>query len=170
MNSVILIGRLTKDPEIRYTTGSQMAVATFSVAVDRPTRQGEEKKADFPRITVFGRQAENCEKYLSKGKKVAIEGRIQTGSYQKQNGETVYTTDVVANRVEFIDWGQQEHHAGGYSGGYQTQRPPEAYQPQVQQQMTMPQATSDPEPYRARPYPGTEVPPQFEQIAEDVPF
>lgn len=105
MNSVELIGRLTRDPDIRYTSGSQMAVATFTIAIDRPQKEGEEKKADFPRITVYGRQAETCEKYLKKGRMVAIQGRIQTGSYQNKNGDTVYTTDVIANRVEFIDWG-----------------------------------------------------------------
>ena len=108
MNQVILIGRLTKDPETRYTSGSQIAVCTFTLAVDRPTKQGEEKKADFPRITVFGRQAENCEKYLSKGKKVAVQGRLQTGSYKNSQGQTVYTTDVVAERIEFLEWGEQK--------------------------------------------------------------
>ena len=108
MNQVFLTGRLTKDPETRYTSGSQIAVCTFTLAVDRPTKQGEEKKADFPRITVFGRQAENCEKYLSKGKKVAVQGRLQTGSYKNREGVTVYTTDVVAERIEFLEWGDQK--------------------------------------------------------------
>lgn len=100
MNVVNLIGRLTKDPEVRYTTGqNQMAVATFTIAIDR---MGKEKQTDYPRITVFGRQAENCEKYLHKGNRVAIEGRIQTGSYEK-DGRKIYTTDVIANRVEFIE-------------------------------------------------------------------
>lgn len=101
MNSVQLIGRLTKDPEVRYTTGqNQTAVATFTLAIDR---MGKEKQTDFPRITVFGRQAENCEKYLRRGNRVAIEGRIQTGSYTNKDGNKVFTTDVVANRVEFIE-------------------------------------------------------------------
>ena len=108
MNQVILIGRLTKDPEIRYTSGSQIAVCTFTLAVDRPTKQGEEKKADFPRITVFGRQAENCEKYLSKGRLIAVRGRLQTGSYKNKDGQTVYTTDVIADHVEFLEWGERE--------------------------------------------------------------
>lgn len=102
MNCVQLIGRLTKDPEVKYTP-SQMAVATFTLAVDRPVKAGAEKQADFPRITVFGKQAETCEKYIGKGSKIGIEGRIQTGKYQKADGETVYTTDVIANRVEFIE-------------------------------------------------------------------
>ena len=108
MNQVFLTGRLTKDPETRYTSGSQIAVCTFTLAVDRPTKQEEEKKADFPRITVFGRQAENCEKYLSKGKKVAVQGRLQTGSYQNSQGQKVYTTDVIAERIEFLEWGEQK--------------------------------------------------------------
>lgn len=102
MNSVELIGRLTKDPEVRYTSGGQMAVATFTIAIDRPPDKSGLQQADFPRITVFGKQAETCEKYLKKGKPVAIQGRIQTGSYTNKNGETIYTTDVVANRVEFL--------------------------------------------------------------------
>lgn len=102
MNSVQLIGRLTKDPEIRYTTGMEpVAVATLTVAVDRPSK-GEDRKADFPRVIVWGKQAENCEKYLAKGSLVGVVGRIQTGSYEKKDGTKVYTTDVVASNVEFM--------------------------------------------------------------------
>lgn len=108
MNNVVLIGRLTRDPEVRYTANTQMAVATFTLAVDRPVKSGEEKKADFPRVIVFGKQAENCEKYLSKGRLVSVQGRLQTGSYQNREGVTVYTTDVVADRVEFLEWGERE--------------------------------------------------------------
>lgn len=107
MNSVVLIGRLTRDPEVRYTPSTQMAVATFSIAIDRPTGQGKEKQTDFPRITVFGRQAENCERFLTKGRLVGVQGRIQTGSYKNKDGVTVYTTDVVANNVEFLEWGDR---------------------------------------------------------------
>lgn len=107
MNSVVLIGRLTRDPEVRYISESQMAVATFTLAIDRPARSGQEKKTDFPRITVFGRQAENCERFLAKGRLVGIQGRIQTGSYTNKDGQTVYTTDVVADRVEFLEWGDR---------------------------------------------------------------
>lgn len=107
MNSVILIGRLTRDPEISYIPQSNMAVAKFILAVDRPVKQGQEKKADFPRVTVFGRQAENCERFLSKGSRAGIEGRIQTGSYRDKNGQTVYTTDVIASRVEFLEFGHK---------------------------------------------------------------
>ncbi|MCL1808896.1 MAG: single-stranded DNA-binding protein [Clostridiales bacterium] len=107
MNSVILIGRLTRDPEVRYTTDSQMAVATFTIAIDRIQKAGKEKQTDFPRITVFGKQAETCERYLAKGRQVCVQGRLQTGSYKNKEGATVYTTDVVADRVEFLDWGDK---------------------------------------------------------------
>jgi single-strand DNA-binding protein len=107
MNSVVLIGRLTRDPEIKYTTDSQLTVATFNIAIDRIQRAGKEKQTDFPRITVFGKQAENCEKYLTKGKLVGVQGRLQTGNYKNKDGVTVYTTDVVADRVEFLEWGER---------------------------------------------------------------
>ncbi|WP_312093422.1 single-stranded DNA-binding protein [Aminipila sp.] len=105
MNNIVLIGRLTKDPEVRYIAETQMAVATFTLAVNRP---GKDKGADFPRITVFGKQAENCERFLTKGRLVGIQGRIQTGSYKNKDGVTVYTTDVVANNVEFLEWGDKK--------------------------------------------------------------
>nr|DAU91824.1 MAG TPA: Single strand binding protein [Caudoviricetes sp.] len=108
MNSVILIGRTTREVELRYTT-SQTAVARFSLAVERPVKDGE-KKADFPNIIVFGKQAENCEKYLAKGRKVAVQGRLQTGSYEDKDGKRVYTTDVIAERVEFLEWANSDNH------------------------------------------------------------
>ena len=107
MNNVVLIGRLTRDPEVRYTSETQMAVARFSVAIDRPTRSGGEKQTDFPNVVVFGRQAENCERFLRKGRLVGVQGRIQTGKYTNKDGATVYTTEVVANNVEFLDWGDR---------------------------------------------------------------
>lgn len=106
MNNVVLIGRLTKDPEVRRVD-EKMAVATFSLAIDRPVKKDGEKKTDFPRVTVFGRQAESCEKYLAKGMLVGIQGSIQTGSYTNKDGQTVYTTGVVANRVKFLEWKKQ---------------------------------------------------------------
>ena len=116
MNSVILIGRLARDPELSYTPNTQSAVCRFTIAVDRPRRQGEDQGADFIRITVWGRQAETCDRYLSKGRQVAVMGRIQTGSYKNREGVTVYTTDVVADRVEFLGSGNGE---GRQSGSYQ---------------------------------------------------
>ena len=99
MNTVILIGRLTKDPELSYTT-TQNAVCKFTLAVDRPKAGAD---ADFIRITAWGAQAENSKRYLRKGSKCAVNGRIETGSYKDRNGNTVYTTDVVASNVEFLD-------------------------------------------------------------------
>lgn len=112
MNQVQLIGRLTKDPEVRYTP-QQMAVANFTLAIDRPTGKDKEKHTDFPRVTVFGRQAENCERFLKKGLLCAVSGSLQTGSYEK-NGQTVYTTDVIANRVEFLQFAGDKPAAQGF--------------------------------------------------------
>ena len=135
MNSVVLIGRLTRDPEVRYISESQMAVATFTVAVDRPVRSGQEKKTDFPRVTVFGRQAENCERFLAKGRLVGVQGRIQTGSYTNKDGQTVYTTDVVADRVEFLEWGDKggTRTGGQYQSQQNYQQPAQGYQQQSAQ-------------------------------------
>ena len=114
MNSVILIGRLAKDPELSYTPSTNTAACRLTLAVDRPKRNGDAqgadyvRSADFIRVTVWGRQAETCDRYLSKGRQVAVMGRIQTGSYKNRKGETVYTTDVVADRVEFLGGGQQQ--------------------------------------------------------------
>jgi len=103
MNKVILIGRLTKDPELRYTS-SNIPVATFSLAVDRTfTNQNGEREADFINIVVWRKQAENCKNYINKGSQVAVEGRIQTRSYDDQNGSKRYVTEVVADNVQFLD-------------------------------------------------------------------
>ncbi len=110
MNSVVLIGRLARDPELRFIPSSGMAVARFTLAVDKELF-GEKKQqaisqgkptADFISITVFGKQAENCANYLAKGSQCAIHGRISTGSYTTHTGEKRYTTDIIADRVEFI--------------------------------------------------------------------
>lgn len=98
MNNVILIGRLTRDPETRQTTDGTK-VANYTLAVDR-VKKGE---TDFIKVTAWGRDADFAEKYLTQGTKIAVKGRIQTGSYQKQNGETVYTTVVVTERQEFVE-------------------------------------------------------------------
>lgn len=105
MNSVILTGRLTKNPELRYTSGTQMAVCNFNLAVDRP-KKGEEKQADFPRVICFGKTAENLERFCNKGSMIAVQGRIQTGQYEK-DGHTTFTTDVVAERIEFLSWNKE---------------------------------------------------------------
>jgi single-strand DNA-binding protein len=90
-----------------------MAVAAFTLAIDRPVAAGKEKQADFPRVTVFGKQAETCERYLAKGRQVAVQGRIRTGSYKNKEGVTVYTTEVVADRVKFLDRGDKPERQGG---------------------------------------------------------
>lgn len=101
MNNVILIGRLTNDVEFGYTP-NQNAMCKFTLAVNR-VKEG----ADFIRIIVWNKQAENCNKYLSKGRQVAVHGRIQTGSYKGKDGKTVYTTDVIADNVEFLGSGEK---------------------------------------------------------------
>lgn len=120
MNSVQLIGRLTRDPSVSYGAASQTAVARFTIAIDRgKDRNGEDRGADFPSIVCFGKTAELVEKYVGKGRLVGITGRIQTGSYER-NGEKVYTTDVVADRVEFLDRGDR---SGGGSSSYSNPEP-----------------------------------------------
>lgn len=104
MNKIMLIGRLTRDPEIRYSTNdNNTAIARYTLAVNRPFRKNGEQQADFLPCIVFGKTAEFAEKYLAKGMRVAIEGRIQTGSYTNRDGQKVYTTDVVVERQEFLE-------------------------------------------------------------------
>ncbi|MDR0874946.1 MAG: single-stranded DNA-binding protein [Clostridiales Family XIII bacterium] len=113
MNIVVLAGNLARDPEKSYTQ-SGMAITRFTIAVNRFRKSEGGDDADFIRITAFDKQAELVERYLKKGSKVGVEGRIQTGSYEK-DGKKVYTTDVIANRVEFLD--RKGEGGGGYSGG-----------------------------------------------------
>ncbi len=102
MNKVVLIGRLTRDPELRYT-GSNLPVATFSIAVNRPfSNQNGERDADFINIVVWRKQAENVKNYLTQGSQVAVEGRLQTRTYDDQNGQKRYITEVIADNVEFL--------------------------------------------------------------------
>lgn len=107
MNKVVLMGRLTRDPEVRYSQGdSSMAIARYSIAVDRPTSRtagGDQATADFINCVAFGRNGEFAEKYLHKGTKILVEGRIQTGSYTNKDGNKVYTTDIVVERHEFVE-------------------------------------------------------------------
>ncbi len=102
MNKVLLIGRITRDPELRYTS-SNIPSVRFTLAVNRPfENQNGERETDFINIVVWRKQAENVKKYVSKGSLVAVEGRIQTGSYEK-DGQRIYTTDVVADNVQFLE-------------------------------------------------------------------
>jgi single-strand DNA-binding protein len=104
MNKVILMGRLTRDPEVRYSQGdNSTAVARYSLAVDRRFSRNEENSTDFINIVAFGKAGEFAEKYLHKGTKVLVTGRIQTGSYTNKEGQKVYTTDVVAEDQEFAE-------------------------------------------------------------------
>ncbi len=105
MNKVILVGRLTRDPDIRYSSGdSNTCVARFSVAVDRRFKKdGDAQAADFPSCVAFGKTAEFIEKYVKKGTKLCIEGRLQTGSYTNKDNVKVYTTDVVVENCEFAE-------------------------------------------------------------------
>lgn len=116
MNVVVLTGRLTRDPEVRYANESQTAIARFSLAVDRPFSRDEEKKADFPSVVCFGKTAELVEKYITKGKKIGVTGRLQTGSYTNKDGVKVYTTEVVADRVEFLEKREQTENIAGDGG------------------------------------------------------
>ncbi|MCR5755756.1 MAG: single-stranded DNA-binding protein [Acetatifactor sp.] len=126
MNKVILMGRLTRDPEVRYSTGDNpLAIARYSLAVDRRqarNNNGDEQTADFINCVAFGRTAEFAEKYLRKGTKIAVTGRIQTGSYTNKDGVKVYTTEVVVEEHEFAEsrnasGGNDGGFQGGYSGG-----------------------------------------------------
>lgn len=109
MNKFMAIGRLVRDPELRYTPANK-AVCTFTLAIDRQMRRDKKEQAeangwptaDFPRVNVWGQTAEHCNKYLRKGSQCAVVGSIQTGSYQDKDGKTVYTTDILANSVEFL--------------------------------------------------------------------
>ena len=112
MNNVFLIGRTTKDPEIRYSQNN-LAISRFTLAVDRASK---EKETDFISCIAFDKTAELMEKYVPKGRKVAIQGHIQTGSYEAKDGHKVYTTDVIVERLEFCE-SKQGNNAGSNDGG-----------------------------------------------------
>lgn len=103
MNNCILIGRLTRDVDLRYMGDTQKAVARFNLAINR----GKDKGADFVPITVFGNQAENCDRYLRKGSMVGVEGSFTSGSYEK-DGKIIYTYGITAHRVEFLSFGESK--------------------------------------------------------------
>lgn len=123
MNKVILMGRLTRDPEIRYSQqgDNQMAIARYTLAVDRRFNRNNDQSADFISCVAFGRSAEFAEKYLKQGTKIVATGRIQTGSYTNKDGNKVYTTDVVVEDQEFAE----SKNASGNDGGYQPMGRPE---------------------------------------------
>ena len=111
MNKVILVGRLTRDPEVRYSQGENtMAIARYTIAVNRRFKREGDPEADFIRCVVFGRAAEFAEKYFRQGLRIAISGRIQTGSYTNKEGIKVYTTEVVVEEQEFVEsMAEREH-------------------------------------------------------------
>ena len=116
MNKVILMGRLTRDPEVRYSQGATpLAIARYTLAVDRRFRRDGEATADFIPCVAFGRQAEHAEKYYHQGLRVTISGRIQTGRYTNKDGVKVYTTEVVVEEQEFAESkAASDANAGGY--------------------------------------------------------
>ena len=126
MNSVVLIGRLVRDPELRYIPSTGKAVANFTLAIDKGLSRDKKQEmearnqptADFIDIVVWGAQAENSANYLKQGLQVAVQGRIQTGSYDDKQGVRRKTFDIVAERVEFLEWGE-----GNNNAGMQQQRP-----------------------------------------------
>jgi single-strand DNA-binding protein len=113
MNKVALVGRLTKDPEVRYTANNQTAVAKFTIAVNRMFKQEGQPDADFIPVVVFGKSAENCGKYIGKGRQVAVAGRIQTRSWDDQEGKRHFITEVIADEVHFLDKGSDTNKPSG---------------------------------------------------------
>lgn len=103
MNKVILMGRLTRDPEVRYASGDNLAIARYTLAVDRRFHRDGEATADFINCVTFGRAAEFAEKYLRQGTKIVVSGRIQTGSYTNRDGHKIYTTEIVVEEQEFAE-------------------------------------------------------------------
>lgn len=134
MNKVIIMGRLTREPNVIYTQGEKpMAVARFTVAVDRPGARNSQDQnqptADFIGCVAFGQQGQFAEQYLHQGTKVVLDGRIQTGSYTNRDGQCVYTTDVVAERIEFAESkAAQQNHPNAADPGYTMQQGQEYYQ------------------------------------------
>lgn len=108
MNKTVLIGRLTKDPELKYTPGSGNAVTTITLAVDRRFSKVENKEADFIPVVVWGKSAESVAQYMAKGRLMAVSGRIQTRSYEAKDGGKRYVTEVIAEEVQFLEWGDSK--------------------------------------------------------------
>lgn len=138
MNEVVLVGRLSREPNVKESQTTNYV--RFAVAVDRPVKSGEPKQADFPQCIAFGKTADVIGRYGFKGQKIAISGHIQTSKYKKQTGDIVYNTDVIVNRVEFLEWKDKQEQM-------QTE------QPQTTEQTFEP-----------------DMPESFESIDEDVPF
>lgn len=116
MNKVVLIGRLTKDPELKYTPGTGTAVATFTLAVDRRTSKNGQKEADFINIVAWNKTAELVANYMKKGRQMGVSGRIQTRSYDAKDGTKRYITEVVADEIQFLD-SKGDSSYQGFQGG-----------------------------------------------------
>ena len=122
INRVVLVGRLTKDPELRFTPGTGRAVATFTLAVNRRFKSQGQPDADFIPIVVWGKIAENTANYVSKGRLVGVSGSIQTRSYEAKDGTRRYVTEVVADEVQFLDSkdsNTNDDNLGNFEGDYQ---------------------------------------------------
>ena len=139
MNKTILMGRLVRDPEVRYTTSDEpTAIARYTLAVDRKFKRDSEQTADFIRCVAFGRNGEFAEKYLHQGTKIVAEGRIQPGSYQDKDGKTVFTTEVVVEGQEFA-----ESKAAAESNGVNTQTAPRPMPDNAKDFMDIPDNADD---------------------------
>ena len=151
MNKVILMGRLTSDPDVRYTNsqnGDQMAIARYTLAVDRRGRRNggdSQQSADFISCVAFWRQGEFAEKYLKQGTKIAVTGRIQTGSYTNKDGQKVYTTDVVIDEQEFAE---SKGAASGSQGGYEPQAAPSPEDASAEGFMNIPEGIENDLPFK----------------------
>ncbi len=138
LNRVILMGRITQDLEVRQTNSGN-SVLRFNIAVDRPSRQGAERQTDFISCTAFGQRAEFINRYFSKGRMIAVEGSIRTGSYDDKNGVKRYTTDVWVDNVSFTGERADSNQGGGYqSNNYYQNTQPARQQPQQQNNNSAP--------------------------------
>ena len=154
MNKVILMGRLTRDPDVRYSNsqnGDQLAIARYTLAVDRrfARRNGgdDQQTADFISCVAFGRQGEFAEKYLKQGTKMAVTGRIQTGSYTNKEGQKVYTTEVVVEEQEFAE--SKANSDSSQGGGYTPQSAPSASSASAEGFMNIPEGVNDDLPFKS---------------------
>ncbi len=145
MNKAMLMGRLTRDPEVRYSQGANaLAIARFSLAVDRRFKREGDPDADFFNCTAFGKQAEFVEKYLHQGSKIVLVGRIQNDNYTNKNGEKVYSVQIIAEEIEFAE----SKRAASENGGYQAPAgAPEPSQAAGEGFMSIPEGTEDSLPF-----------------------
>lgn len=116
INKVVIIGRLTKDPELKFTAGNGTAVCTFTMAVDRRFSKDGQKEADFIPVVVWGKQAESTANYMTKGKLIGVSGRIQTRNYDAKDGTKRFVTEVVTDEVQFLEWGGNNNQSQSNQG------------------------------------------------------